>query len=430
IYRKLIGRKGKRTCIARKIDPGVSSRIKALEIPEIYNELEFDRIYPYNSSVSALVGYLDHKFEAKAGVELYLDEYLKGKDGWRVCMKDGFGGIYPIYTQPFREPEQGNDVYLTIDIEYQQIMQEEIRKAVDEWSAIGGMGVLMEVSTGKILAAYHYDPEIKDPHYKYPRARAITDLFEPGSTFKTVVFGALLEEGLIDLDDTIYAGEGSFLFNGIPLHDDKKHDIIRISEAFIISSNVATARLANELGPKMLYRYAREMGFGLPTGLGFPSEVNGRLHEPEVWSDYYCAMLSIGHEVSASTLQMARVFGCVANNGRLMKPILMDRVISPTGGTQKRSHPEKEREIFSESTIAKLKYLCEIVVDTGTAKYAKIDGIDFAGKTGTAEKPSETGGYDKSRYISSFGGYFPVDNPQICGIIIIDEPNKVHYGGI
>ncbi|HDS01342.1 MAG TPA: PASTA domain-containing protein [candidate division Zixibacteria bacterium] len=430
LLKKLMARKGKQVLIARKIDPGVSTRINALKIPEIYSKTEFDRIYPYNSAVSALVGYLNHEFEAKAGAEVYCDKYLKGKDGLRACMKAGSGQLYPIFSEPLIEPVEGNDVYLTIDIEYQQILSEEIRTAVDEWSAVSGMGVLMEVATGKILAVYHYDPELKDPDYKCPKARAITDLFEPGSTFKTVVFGALLEEGLINLADTIYAGNGSFKFNGISIHDDKKHDIISVAEAFIISSNVATGRLANILGPKMLYRYAREMGFGLPTGLGFPGEVNGRLHEPEVWSEYYCAMLSIGHEVSASTLQMARMFGCIANDGRLMKPILLDRVISPTGGTQQRFYPEQERKIFSESTIASLKKLCEIVVDTGTAKYAKIDGIDFAGKTGTAEKPSETGGYDKSRYIASFGGYFPADDPQICGIIIIDEPKEIHYGGI
>ncbi len=430
LYKKLMDRKGKRTCIAQKIDPIVSGKIRALKIPEIHSEIEFDRVYPYNSAVSALVGYLNHKFEAKAGAELYCDKYLKGRDGMRSCIKDGSGELYPVFSHPLIEPIEGNDVYLTIDVEYQQILQEEIRKAVDKWSAIGGMGVLMEVATGRILAVYHYDPEIEDPHYKYPKAKAITDLFEPGSTFKTIVFAALLEEGLIDLNDTIYAGEGSFKFNGIRVHDDKELDVITQAEAFILSSNIATGRLALRLGPKKLYRYAREAGFGLPSGLEFPGEVNGRLHKPEVWSDYYCALLSIGHEVSASSLQMARMFGCIANEGHLMKPLLMDRVISPTGGTIERFYPEKERDIFSERTIAKLKELCKIVVDTGTAKYAKIDGIDFAGKTGTAEKPSETGGYDKSRYIASFGGYFPAHDPQICGIVIIDEPEKINYGGI
>jgi cell division protein FtsI (penicillin-binding protein 3) len=427
---KLRANKGHRTYLAKTIDPVVSGKLNLLEIPEVQSEIEFDRVYPYNSTVAALIGFLNHDFEARAGAELYCDEYLKGRDGYRSYMKDGTGALYPVRSQPEMPPIEGNNVYLTIDIEYQQILEEEIKKAVDEWHAIGGMGVLMEVSTGKILAVYHYDPSQTDPHYKYPKARAITDLFEPGSTFKTVVFGALLEERKIDLKDTIYAGEGRFRFNGIPLRDDKKLDIITRAEAFILSSNIATGRLAKLLGPKRLYRYARELGFGLPTGLNFPGEPTGRLHEPEVWSEYYCALLSIGHEVSTSALQMARVFGCIANDGKLMKPILIDRVVSPTGGTIKRFHPQVERTIFSKSAMDTLRQLCEVVVDTGTAKYALLDGITFAGKTGTAEKPSPEGGYDRSRYIASFGGYFPRENPQICGVIIIDEPQKVHYGGI
>jgi membrane peptidoglycan carboxypeptidase len=141
-------------------------------------------------------------------------------------------------------------------------------------------------------------------------------------------------------------------------------------------------------------------------------------------------MLSIGHEVSVSSVQMAGVFGCLANHGRLMKPLIIDRVISPTGGTIKRIYPEEIRAIFSDSTAALMRGLCAQVVDTGTAKYARLDGITFAGKTGTAEKPSQNGGYDKSRYIASFGGYFPCENPKICGLIMIDEPKKVNYGGI
>ena len=154
------------------------------------------------------------------------------------------------------------------------------------------------------------------------------------------------------------------------------------------------------------------------------------MNEPEVWSEYYCAMLSIGHEVSVSPVQMAGVFGCLANHGRLMKPLLIDRVISPTGGTIMKTYPEEIRTVFSDSISAIMRELCAQVVDTGTAKYAKLEGITFAGKTGTAEKPSKDGGYDKSRYVASFGGYFPRENPQICGLILIDEPKKVHYGGI
>jgi cell division protein FtsI/penicillin-binding protein 2 len=430
LYKKMTSNGGGRVSLAKSIDPVTSGKLRSMDIPGIEYEIEYDRVYPYGRSVAALIGYLNHEYQAKAGIEFYCDEFLSGRDGLRSYIKDASGNKYPILYEPDIPPVDGNDVYLTIDIEYQQILQEEIEKAVEKWHAAGGMGVLMEIASGKILAVYHYDPSQTDSNYKYPREKAITDLYEPGSTFKSIVFAALLEEGLIDLDDTIYAGEGKFKFNGITVHDDKKLEIITEAEAYVLSSNIATGRLALRLGPKKLFRYARDFGFGLSSGLDFPGEVNGRLNEPGVWSDYYCAMLSIGHEVSVSSVQMAGVFGCLANHGRLMKPFLLDRVISPTGGTIKRIYPEEIRSIFSDSTVVIMQRLCAQVVDTGTAKYAKLEGITFAGKTGTAEKPSPNGGYDKSKYIASFGGYFPRQNPQICGLIMIDEPKKIHYGGI
>ena len=431
LYKKLVSNMGRRTSLAKNVNPIVSDKIRDMKLKGLIFENIYDRIYPFKHCAAALVGFLDHNYEAKAGVELYCNEQLTGRDGMQSCIKDGSGNLYPIYSQPEIPPVDGNDIYLTIDIEYQQILQEEIDSAVSKWKAQSGTGVLMEIETGKVLAIYHCDTSFHDPEYRIPQMEAITKLYEPGSTFKTIAFAALIEEGLLDLDDTIYAGEGIFYFNGVPLRDDKKLNIITEAEAFILSSNIATGRLANRLGPKKLYRYTRDFGFGLSTGLNFPSEKPGRFRTPPVWSEYYCAMLSIGHEVSTSVLQMARVFGCIGGQGLLMKPILVDRVVSPTGGTIEKNHPEVVRRIFSDSTIAVMKDLCAWVVDTGTAKYALTDGITFSGKTGTAEKlDPENGGYDKSRYIGSFGGYFPRENPKICGIIILDEPHKVHYGGI
>ena len=430
LYKKLVSNRGRRTSLVKNVNPIISDKIRAMQLKGLVFENIYDRIYPFKHSAAGLIGFLDHNYEAQAGVELYCNEQLTGRDGMQSCIKDGSGHLYPIYSQPEIPPVDGNNIYLTIDIEYQQILQEEIDSAVTKWKAQSGTGVLMEIETGRVLAIYHYDTTFHDPEYRIPQMEAITKLYEPGSTFKAIAFGALIEEGLLDLNDTIYAGEGSFCFNGIPLRDDKKLDVITQAEAFILSSNIATGRLANRLGGKKLYRYTRDFGFGLSTGLNFPSERPGRFKTPPVWSEYYCAMLSIGHEVSTSVLQMARVFGCIGGHGQLMKPILVDKVVSPTGGTIEKNHPEVVRTIFSDSTIRIMQDLCAWVVDTGTAKYALTDGITFSGKTGTAEKPDpDSGGYDKSRYIGSFGGYFPRENPRICGIIILDEPEKVHYGG-
>ncbi len=429
LYNKITSAKGGRVCIGRKLDPVTAGKIRTLGLKGLNFETRHKREYPYPSAATFL-GYINHESEAMAGAELYCDDYLRGKDGLQTCIKDASGVLYPVSSHPDIPPEDGYDVYLTIDIDYQQILQEEIDKAVEKWNARAGLGVFMDAQSGKILALYHLDTTENVPENRYPKTRAITDLFEPGSTFKTVVFAALLEEGLIDLSDTIFAGHGKFKFNGRTLHDDKELDTITQAEAFILSSNIATGRLAQRLGPKGTFRYAREFGFGLKSGLDFPGEVNGRLVEPEVWSEYYCALLSIGHGISTSALQMARVFGCVANGGSLMRPMFLERVISPVGGTIKRFYPEKIRRIFSQNTATKMRDLCAIVVDTGTAKYALIDGITFSGKTGTAEKPSAEGGYDKNRYIASFGGFFPRENPRICGIVLIDEPQKINYGGI
>ena len=423
-------RAGRRTYLVKKCDPELCDKIRILNINAIKSETDFVRLYPYGSTAADLLGYVNHDHYAKAGAELYCDRYLSGIDGVRSYLRDGRGGLYPLTSQPEIPAVDGEDVYLTIDIEYQQILEEEVRAAVEKWDALAGTAVLIDPESGRILAMCNVQPNHPVEHTRIPKVSAICDLFEPGSTFKTIVFGALLEEDLIDLEDTIWAGHGEFRFNNIRVRDDKELDTITQAEAFILSSNVATGRLALRLGPKKLFRYACEFGFGLSSGLEFTGEPSGRLHEPEVWSEYYCAMLSIGHEVSASALQMARVFGVVASDGIMMKPMLVEKVVSRHGSAIKKFYPEIQKRIFSPEATAQLQDLCELVVDTGTAHYALTDGITFAGKTGTAEKPDPEGGYDKSRYMASFGGYFPRENPRFAAIVVIDEPEKINYGGI
>jgi len=195
LYNQLAALKGKRTCLAKKVDPVTSGRLKSLDIPCLESEVEYDREYPYSQSLAALIGHLDHEYAAQAGIELLYDEYLRGDDGMQAFMKDGSGELYPIFAQHDIPPIEGNDVYLTLDIEFQQILREEIKKAVDKWSAKAGMGALMDVSTGRLLAVYYHDPNLNEEDSRPPKERTITDLFEPGSTFKTIVFAALLERG-------------------------------------------------------------------------------------------------------------------------------------------------------------------------------------------------------------------------------------------
>jgi cell division protein FtsI (penicillin-binding protein 3) len=429
LVKRVLKRPGKFNSLARFTSPELAAKIKTLNCDSIYSYPEFLRVYRYHSLAEDILGQIDVDNKGISGIEVAYDEQLKPDPGVARFQRDGKGRVYRISDTPIVRPHDGCELKLTIDIEYQQIVEEELRRAVDKWNAISGMAVFIETATGRVLAADYYSP-LADSGEKIYKSRFVTDLFEPGSTFKLVAFAGMLEDNLFSLTDTIWAGMGKFEFNGRILHDDKELGTITFRRAFELSSNIATGRFSQALGGKKLFKYTRQFGFGQRTGIDIPGEEYGRLKKPRNWSRFWAAQSAIGHGISVTALQMATAIGAIANGGVLMKPYVVEEIRTGTGRLEQRFRPRKIRRVVSNTTAATLRDLMAGVVDSGTAEVARIEVVPFSGKTGTAQKPNlETGGYYWNKYMASFGGFFPREKPRIAGIVIIDEPQKVHYGG-
>ena len=429
LAKRVLKRQGKFNCLARFTSPELAAKIKALNCDSTYSYPEFLRVYRYHSLAEDILGRIDADNNGISGIEVAYDEQLKPDPGVARFQRDGKGRVYRISDIPIVRPHDGCEVKLTIDIEYQQIVEEELRRAVDKWNAISGMAVFIETATGRVLAADYYSP-LADSGEKIYKSRFVTDLFEPGSTFKLVAFAGMLEDNLFSLKDTIWAGMGKFEFNGRILHDDKELGTVTFRRAFELSSNIATGRFSQALGGKKLFRYARQFGFGQRTGIDMPGEEYGRLKKPRNWSRFWTAQSAIGHGISVTALQMAAAIGAIANDGVLMKPYVVQEIRTETGRLKQRFSPRQIRRVVSQATAATLRDLMAGVVDSGTAEVARIEEVPFSGKTGTAQKPNlETGGYYWNKYMASFGGFFPSEKPTIAGIVVIDEPQRVNYGG-
>lgn len=424
-------RAGQFNLLARKASPEDAAAIKALDCDSIYSYREYTRVYPYGSLAVDAVGQIDIDHNGVSGLESSFDDQLSPDPGMAKFQRDGKGRVYRICETPLVRPHDGYELKLTIDIEYQQIVEEELRRAVDKWSAKQGIAVLIEVATGKILAVDCYSrSEEGEEGERVFKSKFVSDLFEPGSTFKIIAFAGMLEDKLFSLTDTIWAGMGKFQFNGRTLHDDKELGTITFRRAFELSSNIATGRFTQKLGGKRLFKYARLFGFGQPTGIELPGEQRGQLQKPRNWSDFWAAQTSIGHGLSVTALQLASSFAAIANGGVLMRPYVVEEVRTETGRLKRRFTPEKVRRVISEPVASVLLDLMGGVVDSGTAEVARIDEVMFGGKTGTAQKPNlESGGYYWDKYMASFGGFFPRQNPEIAGVVVIDEPKRVNYGG-
>jgi cell division protein FtsI (penicillin-binding protein 3) len=428
---RLLRRAGQFNWLARRTDPDMARRIRALDLDSVRCYEEFRRDYPYGDLGVDLLGEVDIDNIGISGIERLFNDLLKPEPGRAAFQRDGFGRVYSTSGIPLVKPKNGCAIELTIDCEYQQIVEEELKRAVDKWNAKSGMAVFIETSTGRLLAADYYSPTGDGAKQKRVfKSRIVSDLFEPGSTFKIVAFAGMIESKQFSLSDTIWAGMGKFKFNRRTLHDDKEHGTITFRRAFELSSNIATARFCQSLGGKRLFKYARQFGFGQRTGIQLPGEQAGSLKKPRNWSEFWTAQTAIGHGVSASALQLASAFGAIANDGKLMKPFLIEEIRSESGRLKQRFTPQPVRQVVSTKTARVLQDLMAGVVDSGTAQVARIDEVLFSGKTGTAQKPDlENGGYHFDKYIAGFGGFFPRKVPMIAGVVLLDEPQKINYGG-
>ena len=397
-------------------------------------ERDSHRFYPNGNIGAQLIGYTDPDNRGLTGLEQKFDHYLTGTAGWVVRQLSGKGTALPNNRFPTKTPLDGSNIQLTIDLDYQVVLHEELRRRIDETSAISAMGILMNPQTGAILAMETI-PDF-DANYpaKFPmethKNRVLTDQFEPGSTFKFVAAAAALKYGLVNLDEEFFCENGQYSFAGEVVNDHEDYGLLTFPQIIENSSNVGMIKIAERIGSNRLYRTCRDFGFGMPTHINFAGESSGTLRRLENWSGFSIASVTIGQEVAVTTIQLAMAYSAIANGGFLMKPRLVSQIVNNNGKSVYREDPEVLRKISEPGVMKDLTAMLIRVVDTGTGTSARIPGWSIAGKTGTAEKFID-GEYSTSKYISNFAGFFPAENPQIVGVIVLNEPRYgMHWGGI
>ena len=392
------------------------------------------RSYPHHNVASQITGFTNVDNIGLEGIEKEFDSYLRGRDGWLVLQTDGKGRSQKNPSYPRDEPIDGCDVILTVDLDYQAILHEELYQHMISKEAKGAMGILIEPQSGKILAMTSL-PDF-DPNHPFNflkenyRNRVITDQYEPGSTYKIVPATAALYNSTVDMNEEFYCEDGSYEFSGTVIKDWSSFGLLTFPQIIEQSSNVGIIKIAERVGARDIYLFSRKFGFGSMTGIPLPGEARGKLRTIDRWSAISVAEVSLGHEISVSSLQLAYAYGAIANGGFLMKPILVDKIIHPSGRIVFSSTPQVVRKIANKEVMKSLNEMLQRVVRSGTGTEAKLNGWAVAGKTGTAQK-FLPGGYSSSKFISSFVGFLPADNPQILGVIVLDEPKKgYHWGGV
>jgi cell division protein FtsI/penicillin-binding protein 2 len=415
--------------IKRRVSPVIAEQIAGRHERGVYLATEVQRVYPLGSAAAEILGRTDVDANGVDGLELQLDSELRGRPGWTTLFRDGAGRSLALPGGLRRRPEDGRQVVLTLDADVQCIVDTHLSAAVDSLHALRGFALFVDPRTGEVLAA------AVAPHLEPGKARNwnFTDQFEPGSTFKPVTAGAALEEGLADPDEVIEASATGVatLAPGAQFHDVHKCAAYSFRDAIRWSSNIVMGRIGLRVGAQRLYRYATSLGFGSLTGIAFPGEAGGHLRSPEHWSARSTPTIAIGHEVSVTPLQLTLAYAAMANGGVMMRPMLVREIRDANGNTVRRYTPEASHRVFSERTSGLLREMMTAVVDSGTAKAARVPGISIAGKTGTAQKyDPNVGTYGRGLYLSSFAGIVPADQPRMVGVVVIDQPRgPKYYGG-
>lgn len=418
--------------IERKVSSELADIIKKLKIKGIGLVPEVKRIYPKGSLASHVIGFVDIDNKGIEGVEQKYDRYLTANGQKIVSFRDARGNM--LSKGGFREIK-GNNIFLTIDEGLQYILEKNLEETVKRWRASYATAIMMDPFTGEILAMANnpsFNPN--NPSDVTPiqrKNRAITDCYEPGSTFKIIVGVAALEEGLVKPNTTYDCSAGFIEVGGRRIKDAHRHGLLTFQEVIQKSSNVGTIKIGLALGKERLYDYIKRFGFGEKTGIDIAGEASGLVRPPENWSGMSIGSISIGQEIAATPLQVLRAYSVIANGGLLVKPYVLSEIQEPDGTTIYKAKPEITR-IVSEKTAKNFNTILTTVTEVGgTAKEASVDGNLVAGKTGTAQKfDFQTKRYSKVNYVSSFVGFVPADKPRIALIVVVHDPRGHIYGGI
>ena len=419
--------------IARKVDRETSDRIRSLNLRGIYFQKESKRFYPKRELAAQVLGYVGMDDEGLSGVERAYDSRLRGHPGQMLISVDArkrwFGRVE-------REPEPGENVVLTVDETIQYIVERELDAAMHETRAAAGTVIVENPHTGEILALANrptFNPNwSKGVTSEQLKDRAVSDIYEPGSTLKIVTLSAALDQRLTNPDEVIDCQMGSIIVGGMRIRDHKPYGALKVSEVLAQSSGVGAIKIGLRLGEERLDHYLRAFGIGSQTGIELPGETRGLAKPVNRWSKVSIGAISMGQEIGVSAMQVASMVSTIANDGVWVAPRIVAATTEPRSTPQTIAfHPVQERRVVSTLAAAQMKTMLEGVVLFGTGRKAMLEGYTSAGKTGTAQKVDPaTGAYSRSKYVASFAGFAPVNNPAVSVVVILDSPmGHLHQGG-
>jgi len=422
--------------IKRQVASPEAEKIQALNPTGIGMFYEPNRYYPQNQLAGQLIGFVGRDSEGLEGLELKYNDYIRGEAGSSVTERDALGRRVLVQGVEGLRIPPGSDVHLTLNTSIQHIAEKELEATVLKYRAKSGVAIVMEPFTGEVLALANY-PAFDPNNYSKQSAdqrrnRAVTDSFEPGSTFKTILAAAALEEGVVGKEDLFYCEMGKYPYAGKVIHDTHPHGWLSFAKILQVSSNIGFTKVAQKLKKDRYYRYIEKFGFGQVTGIDVPGEVPGLLRRAETWSAIDLATHAFGQGISATPLQMVTAYAAIANGGFLMRPYVTRRVVSPQGEIVLEIQPHVVRRVISEKTARSLaSILKDVTNEGGTGVMANVDGFEVAGKTGTAQKADPVhGGYAAKKRVASFVGFVPANDPRLVALVLIDEPEVNVYGGV
>jgi cell division protein FtsI (penicillin-binding protein 3) len=418
--------------VARKGGAETIDRIRTLNLQGIHFQKESKRFYPKRELAAQVLGYVGTDDDGLSGIEREYNEHLQGKPGKMLISVDArkkwFGRIE-------KEPEPGDNVVLTIDEKIQYIAERELERALKDTQAIAGTVIVQNPRTGEILALANrptFNPNVKkEIRNEALKNRAVSDIYEPGSTFKLVTISGALEEKLTNPQEMFDCQMGSIVINGLRIRDSKPHGLLSVSNVLAESSDVGAIKIALRLGEDRFYHYIRAFGFGQQTGIELPGETRGLTKPVNRWSKVSIGAISMGQEIGVSAIQLGAMVSTFANDGVWEGPRIVATTTSPQSTPKTvMFHPQNERRVLSPLTAAEMRQMMRQVVLHGTGRKAVLEGYSSAGKTGTAQKVDPaTGAYSHTKYVGSFAGFAPINNPAVTVVVILDSAVGLHQGG-
>lgn len=407
--------------LKRHVDPSMSGKVMALNIPGISLEQEFRRYYPAGEVTAHMIGFTNIDDTGQEGLELAYNDWLKGTPGTKRVLKDRLGRTIEN-VESISIPDPGKNLELSIDRRIQYLAYRELKSAVQTHNARGGSLVILDTRTGEVVAMVgqpSYNPNNRSGlKGEYYRNRAVTDVFEPGSTLKPFTIAAALGSGVFTPATEIDTRPGHFKVGNHTIRDIRNYGVIDVATIIKKSSNVGISKIALSLEPNKLRETLSNAGFGASTGSGFPGEASGFLSATNNWSEVGLATIAFGYGLSATVLQLAQAYQIFATDGQML-PVSFVKVNGPVNGTQVIT-PEIAKQVRT--------MLVSAVEKEGTGQLAVVRGYKVAGKTGTVHK-AISGGYSEDRYLSLFAGFAPVQDPRLAMVVMIDEPKGLQYFG-